>query len=103
MLCARIVPVLCKKLAILDPFSSILQRFLNHCCCLAKYGDAFSQCLLQCRTSYFPPHLLAHTFSFSMDLSIGDRMFYTRSNSVRVSATDCTETAREGFVYLEYY
>ena len=30
-----------KRRLFLDPFSSTLQRF---CCCLAKYGDTFSQC-----------------------------------------------------------
>ena len=49
-----------------------------------------------CRTSYFPPHLLRPTFSFSMDISIGDRVFYTCSNGVRVPAR-LVETGLEGF------
>ena len=50
------------------------------------------------RTSYFPPHLLIPLFSFSMDLTIGDRVFYTCSNAVLLPAR-AVETA----VHLEYY
>ena len=41
-------------------------------------------------------------FSFSMDLSIGNGIFYTHSNGVRVPAR-VVETALEGFMHLEYY
>ena len=36
-----------------------------------------------------------------MDLSIGDRVLFTRSNGVQVTA-GVVETAPEGFVHLEY-
>ena len=37
-----------------------------------------------------------------MDLSIGDRVFYTRSNGLRPRAT-VVRTAEDGFLHLEYY
>ena len=37
-----------------------------------------------------------------MDLSLGDRVFYTRSNGVRVSAT-VVGMAGDGLILLEYY
>ena len=37
-----------------------------------------------------------------MDLSIGDRVFYTCSNGVRVPAT-VVGTAEDGLLHLEYY
>ena len=40
--------------------------------------------------------------TFSMDLSIGDRVFYTRSNGLRPLAT-VVETAEDGLLHLEYY
>ena len=39
---------------------------------------------------------------FFMDFSIGDRLFYTRSNGVRVPAT-VVGTAKDGLSHLEYY
>ena len=50
-------------------------------------------------TTYFPPHFRA---TFSMDLSIGDRVFYTRSNGLRPPAT-VVGTAEDGLLHLEYY
>ena len=95
----RALRALCEKWAILDPFSSILQRFLNHCCCLAKYSHACSRRLLQdiILSTSFP--FTSPTFSFSMDLSIGDRVLYTRSNSVWVPAR-VVENAPDGYVHL---
>ena len=37
-----------------------------------------------------------------MDLSIGDRVFYTRSNGLRPPAT-AVGTAEDGLLHLEYY
>ena len=37
-----------------------------------------------------------------MDLSLGDRVFYTRSNGMRVPAT-VVGMAGDGFIHLEYY
>ena len=37
-----------------------------------------------------------------MDLSIGDRVFYTRSNGLRPPAT-VVGTAEDGLLHLEYY
>ena len=68
----------------------IVGRFLSHCCCLANYGDTFSQCL----------HVVRPTFSFSADLSIGDRVLYTRFNGARFAAR-VVETAVEVFVHYE--
>ena len=39
---------------------------------------------------------------FSMDLGIGDRVFYTRSNGLRPPAT-VVGTAEDGLLHLEYY
>ena len=39
---------------------------------------------------------------FSMDLGIGDRVFYTRSNGLRPPAT-VVGTAKDGLLHLEYY
>ena len=39
---------------------------------------------------------------FSMDLSIGDRVFYTRSNGLQPLAT-VVGTAEDGLLHLEYY
>ena len=47
-----------------------------------------------------PSSFLRHTFF--MDLSLGDRVFYTRSNSLRVPAT-VVGMAGDGFIHLEYY
>ena len=37
-----------------------------------------------------------------MDLSIGDRVFYTRSNGLRPPTT-VVRTAEDGLLHLEYY
>ena len=37
-----------------------------------------------------------------MDLSLGDQVFYTRSNGVRVPAT-VVGMAGDGLIHLEYY
>ena len=47
-----------------------------------------------------PPSFLRNTFF--MDLSLGDRVFYTRSNGVRVPAT-VVGMAGDGLIHLEYY
>ena len=39
---------------------------------------------------------------FSMDLGIGDRVFYTRSNGLRPPAT-VVGTVEDGLLHLEYY
>ena len=92
-----------RKVGYFRPVFLDTAALLRNCCCLAKYGDTLSQCLPYCcKTSYCRPHILRPTFSFSMDLSIGDTVFYTRSNGVQVRAR-VVETAPEGFVHLEYY
>ena len=49
---------------------------LSHCCCLAKHSDTSSP--------YFQPHLFRPIFS--MDLSIGDKVFFTYSSpSLKIS------------------
>ena len=48
----------------------------------------------------FPASFLRPTFS--MDLSIGDRVFYTRSNGLRPPAT-VVGTTEDGLLHLEYY
>ena len=60
---------------------------------VSRHGKAQCSCAhidLSClhicyRTSYPPPPFLENTFF--MDLSLGDRVFYTRSNGVRVPTT----------------
>ena len=47
-----------------------------------------------------PPSFLRNTFF--MDLSLGDRVFCTRSNGVRVPAT-VVGMAGDGIIDLEYY
>ena len=37
-----------------------------------------------------------------MDLSVGDRVFYTRSNGLQLPAT-VVGTAEDGLLHLEYY
>ena len=62
------------------------------------YGDTLSGCLLQdiiLLSSFLGP-------IFSMDLGIGDRVFYTRCNGLRVPAT-VVGTAEDGLLHLEYY
>ena len=63
-------------------------------------GDTCSGGLLQ--DIILSPSFLRLTFSFSMDLSIGDRVFCTQANGVRVPATVVT-TVQEGLFHLEYY
>ena len=46
-----------------------------------------------------PSSFLRHTFL--MDLSLGDRVFYTRSNGMRVLAT-VVGMAGDGLIHLEY-
>ena len=53
------------------------------------------------RTSYFPLSMDLRP-TFSMDLSIGDRVFYTRSNGLRPPAT-VVGTAEDRLLHLEYY
>ena len=47
-----------------------------------------------------PSSFLRNTFF--MDLSLGDRVFYTRPNGVRVPAT-VVGMAGDGLIHLEYY
>ena len=57
--------------------------------------------LVQYWRDFIPPSsFLRHTFF--MDLSIGDRVFYTRSNGVQVPAT-VVGTVEDGLIHLEYY
>ena len=50
---------------------------------------------------FIPPSSFLRN-TFFVDLSLGDRVFYTRSNSVRVSAT-VVGMAGDGLIHLEYY
>ena len=86
----------------------------GHHCCLVVSFDAlgiwhfwmftlFHPFLLFC-TLFFPISATS-TFlkpTFSMDLSIGDRVFYTRSNGLRPPAT-VVGTAEDGLLHLQYY
>ena len=47
-----------------------------------------------------PSSFLRHTFL--IHLSLGDRVFYTRSNGVRVRGT-VVGMASDGLIHLEYY
>ena len=51
------------------------------------------------KTPYFPPHIFRPTFS--INLSIGDRVFYTCSNGLRPATV--VGTAEDGLLRLEYY
>ena len=74
---------------------------------VSRHGKAQCSCAhvdLSClhicyRTSYPPPPFLN---TFFMYLSLGDRVFYTRSNGVRVPAT-VVGMAGDGLIHLEYY
>ena len=50
---------------------------------------------------FIPPSSFLRN-TFFMDLSLGDRVFYTRSNGVRVPAT-VVGMAGDGLIHLEYY
>ena len=61
--------------------------------------------LIYCACTYAtglhtPSSFLRHTFS--MDLSLGDRVFYTSSIGVRVPTT-VVGMAGDGLIHLEYY
>ena len=45
---------------------------------------------------------LRPSIAYTMDFSVGDKAFYTRSNKVRVLAK-VVEFAPKVFVYLEYF
>ena len=49
---------------------------------------------------FIPPSSFLRN-TFFMDLSLGDRVFYTRSNGVRVPAT-VVGMAGDGLIHLEY-
>ena len=57
---------------------------------------------VRCGTSYFAPHVLRPSIAFTMDFNIADKVFYTRSNGVRVAAT-VLGLSPEGLVHLEYF
>ena len=57
-------------------------------------------CLHICYRTSYPPSFLRNTFF--MDLSLGNRVFYTRSNGVRVPAK-VVGMAGDGLIHLEYY
>ena len=50
---------------------------------------------------FIPPSSFLRN-TFFMDLSLGDWVFYTRSNGVRVPAT-VVGMAGDGLIHLEYY
>ena len=50
---------------------------------------------------FIPPSSFLRN-TFFMDLSLGDRVFYTRSNGVRVLAT-VVGMVGDGLIHLEYY
>ena len=75
------------------PFPPHLLFFSVDC-----YGDTLSGCLL--RDIILPSSFLRPTSS--IDLSTGDRVFYTRSNGLRPPAT-VVGTAEDGLLHLEYY
>ena len=50
---------------------------------------------------FIPPSSFLRN-TFFMDLSLGDRVFYTRSNGVRVPAM-VVGMAGDGLIHLEYY
>ena len=50
---------------------------------------------------FIPPSSFLRN-TFFMDLSLGDRVFYTRSNGMRVPAT-VVGMAGDGLIHLEYY
>ena len=54
-----------------------------------------------CGTSYFAPHVLRPSIAFTMDFNVGDKVFCTCSNGVRVPAT-VVGLSPEGFIHLEY-
>ena len=76
---------------------------LLHICCetgtlSSVYGDTLLGCLLL-------DIILLSSFLrliFSMDLTIGDRVFYTGSNGMRVP-TMVVGTAEDGLIHLEYH
>ena len=55
-----------------------------------------------CGTSYFAPHVIRPSIALTMDFNVGDKVFYTRSNGVRVPAT-VVGVAPEGSIHLEYF
>ena len=65
---------------------------------VAVCGDTIPGGLL--RDVILPSSFLRH--SFSMEVNIGDRVFYTRSNGVRVPAT-VVGMAEDGVLHLEYH
>ena len=56
-----------------------------------------------CRgTSYFAPHVLKPSIAFTMDFSVGDKVFYIYSNGVRIPAT-VAGFAPGGSIHLDYF
>ena len=55
-----------------------------------------------CGRSIFAPCVLRPLLIFVMDLSIGDKVFYTRSTRIRVPAK-VVGHSDDGYVELEYY
>ena len=80
-------------------FYSIPEQF-SHCCCLAKYGGLFSQCLLHdiiLSTSSPLTHFLSlHGFQYW-----GYGVLHPHKRCTR--SCQSVETAQEGFVQLEHY
>ena len=58
-------------------------------------------CLHICYRAFIPPSSFLRN-TFVMDLRLGDRVFYTRSNGVRVPAT-VVGMAGDGLIHLEYH
>ena len=52
-----------------------------------------------CGTTYF---VLRPSIAFTMDFNVGDKVFCTRSNGVRVPAT-MVGLSPKGFIRLEYF
>ena len=73
---------------------------------VSRHGKARCSCAhidLSClHICYFIPPSSFLRNTFFMDLSLGDRVFYTRSNGVRVPAT-VVGMAGDGLIHLEYY
>ena len=72
---------------------------------VSRHGKAQCPCAhidLSClHICFIPPSSFLRN-TFFMDLSLDDRMFYTRSNGVRVPAT-VVGMAGDGLIHLEYY
>ena len=87
-----------------SPISTFLHTFFAH----SHHIYSFSQLIdmvIHFEGACYSHIILPSSFLgpiFSMDLSIGDRVFYTRSNGLRPPAT-VVGTAEDGLLHLEYY